>query len=146
MVLPAVTSFEWSANGEALFYTTADATERPNTVSAATLCCVPAVCLRQLNHTAAAAILMPGGNLAEPMSCCICLWLLQVYCRRQGRPTDDVLLFSEADVQRFITLTRTKDWRYVLINTTSKLSSEVNHWLAAVPQKMCVRRVLGVMT
>jgi protease II len=68
------------------------------------------------------------------------MWLLQVYCRRQGRPADDVLLFEEADVQHFVTLTRTKDWRYVLINTTSKLSSEVNQ---ASHCRMWGTRMLG---
>lgn len=29
-------------------------------------------------------------------------------------------------MKHFITLTRTKDWRYVIINSTSKLSSEVS--------------------
>lgn len=38
---------------------------------------------------------------------------------------DDDLLFIEPDPRHFVTLTRTKDWRYVLINTHAKLSSEV---------------------
>lgn len=32
MVLPAVTSFEWSADASALYYTTADDTGRPSRV------------------------------------------------------------------------------------------------------------------
>lgn len=61
----------------------------------------------------------------------MCLILLQVYCRRQGRPAEDVLLFEEGDAKHFITLTRTKDWRYVLINSTAKLSSEVSQRAAS---------------
>jgi protease II len=48
----------------------------------------------------------------------------QVFCRRQGVPGDR-LVFEEGDVKHFITLTRSKDWGYVLINSTSKLSTEV---------------------
>jgi hypothetical protein len=43
------------------------------------------------------------------------------------RQQQDELLFSEADPKHFVTLTRTKDWRYVLINSHAKLSSEVRH-------------------
>jgi protease II len=45
----------------------------------------------------------------------------------------DALLFHEPDAKHFITLTRTKDWRYILINSTSKLSSEV---------RTCMRRLM----
>lgn len=79
MVLPAVTSFEWSADASTLYYTTVDDTGRPS----------------------------------------------RVFCRRRGVPGDR-LVFEEGDVKHFITLTRSKDWRYVLINSTSKLSTEVH--------------------
>eukprot|EP00878_Enallax_costatus_P038955 GHUV01044459.1.p1 GENE.GHUV01044459.1~~GHUV01044459.1.p1 ORF type:complete len:505 (+),score=167.38 GHUV01044459.1:538-2052(+) len=39
---------------------------------------------------------------------------------------DDVALFTDTDPKHFVTLTHTKDWRYVLINSHSKLSSEVH--------------------
>jgi hypothetical protein len=44
---------------------------------------------------------------------------------QQHRQQQDQLLFTEADPKHFVTLTRTKDWRYVLINSHAKLSSEV---------------------
>ncbi|KAF6262570.1 prolyl oligopeptidase family-domain-containing protein [Scenedesmus sp. NREL 46B-D3] len=43
-----------------------------------------------------------------------------------ARQSHDQLLFTEADPKHFVTLTRTKDWRYVLINSHCKLSSEVH--------------------
>lgn len=52
--------------------------------------------------------------------------VLQVYRRSTTSQQDDALLFDEPDARHFVTLTRTKDWRYVLINSTSKLSSEVS--------------------
>lgn len=47
-------------------------------------------------------------------------------------------------MKHFVTLTRSKDWRYVLINSTSKLSTEVRpHWggqLCVAPQAVkCLR-------
>lgn len=44
----------------------------------------------------------------------------------QQQQQQDELLFTEADPKHFMTLTRTKDWRYVLINSHAKLSSEVS--------------------
>lgn len=44
----------------------------------------------------------------------------------QQQQQQDELLFTEADPKHFVTLTRTKDWRYVLINSHAKLSSEVH--------------------
>jgi hypothetical protein len=37
----------------------------------------------------------------------------------------DALLYEDPDAKHFITLTRTKDWRFIVINTHAKLSSEV---------------------
>lgn len=37
----------------------------------------------------------------------------------------DELLYEEADARHYVTLTRTKDWRFLLLNSHSKLSSEV---------------------
>jgi len=44
---------------------------------------------------------------------------------------DDTLLLEELDPTHFVSLTRTKDWRYVLINSHAKLSSEVQRRAAA---------------
>ncbi len=44
--------------------------------------------------------------------------------RSQGVPPAELLL-QEPDEARFLQLGRTKDWRYVSINSNSKLSCEV---------------------
>jgi hypothetical protein len=50
----------------------------------------------------------------------------QVLRRRLGSPPkEDALLFEEPDPSHFVSLTRTKDWRYLLVNSHAKLSSEV---------------------
>eukprot|EP00879_Flechtneria_rotunda_P007371 GHRR01007732.1.p1 GENE.GHRR01007732.1~~GHRR01007732.1.p1 ORF type:complete len:851 (+),score=260.67 GHRR01007732.1:215-2767(+) len=59
----------------------------------------------------------------------------------------DELLYHEPDPKHFVTLTRTKDWHYVVINTHSKLSSEV--WLInahnPTAKPVCIQqRQLGV--
>ncbi|WIA09240.1 hypothetical protein OEZ85_008648 [Tetradesmus obliquus] len=46
--------------------------------------------------------------------------------QQQQQQQQDELLFTECDPKHFVTLTRTKDWRYVLINSHAKLSSEVH--------------------
>ena len=50
-----------------------------------------------------------------------------MYLRRRGpvSAAGDALLYHDPDAKHFITLTRTKDWRNVLINSSSKISSEV---------------------
>jgi protease II len=52
---------------------------------------------------------------------------------QQQRQQQNQLLFTEADAKHFVTLTHTKDWRYVLINSHAKLSSEVRHRQRQVP-------------
>jgi protease II len=47
--------------------------------------------------------------------------------QQQQHCQQDELLFTEGDAKHFVMLTRTKDWRYVLINSHAKLSSEVRH-------------------
>lgn len=80
---------------------------------------------------------------SQPGILMVCLWchagiVCQVFSRQRGAgaaaggSVSDRLLFHEPHARHFITLTRTKDWRYVLINTTSKLSSEVRVCTAAV--------------
>lgn len=50
----------------------------------------------------------------------------QVRCHRLGTPpASDALLFTESDPRRHIQLTKTRDGRLILINSNSKLSSEV---------------------
>ncbi|KAJ7567366.1 hypothetical protein O6H91_02G143800 [Diphasiastrum complanatum] len=49
----------------------------------------------------------------------------RVFYRNFTCGTDDVLVFEEKDPQRFVDVTRTKDWSYILINVNSKTSSEV---------------------
>lgn len=59
--------------------------------------------------------------LALPMDEC-----KQVMRRRLGAAVpEDALVFEEHDPAHFVSLTRTKDWKYVLINSHAKLSSEV---------------------
>jgi hypothetical protein len=43
----------------------------------------------------------------------------------KSAPFDDREVFHEPDPSHFVSLTRSKDWRYVLVNSHSKLSSEV---------------------
>jgi hypothetical protein len=51
---------------------------------------------------------------------------LQVLVHSLGeKQSNDVLLFEEKDPACFVGLTRTKDWKLLLINSHSKLSSEV---------------------
>lgn len=46
--------------------------------------------------------------------------------RRLGAPAcEDAAVFEEADPSHFVSLTRTKDWGCVLVNSHSKLTSEV---------------------
>jgi hypothetical protein len=47
---------------------------------------------------------------------------------------DDPVLFEERDPRHFVALTRTKDWRALVVNSHSKLSSEVRLMLGA-PQE-----------
>eukprot|EP00775_Hariotina_reticulata_P010327 gene10327-10484_t len=48
----------------------------------------------------------------------------KVWRRTPGEP--DTLIYTEHDRKHFVALTRTKDWSYLLINSHSKLSSEVD--------------------
>lgn len=50
---------------------------------------------------------------------------LQVMLRHLSRGIPDVCLLEEADPQRFLELSRTKDGAYVAINSNSKTDSEV---------------------
>lgn len=59
------------------------------------------------------------GAPSPPVALCTC----QVWRRTPGEP--GTLIYTEHDPKHFVALTRTKDWSYLLINSHSKLSSEV---------------------
>lgn len=142
-IIPGMRQAEWSADGRTLVYTLPDDTGRDSKVGA--LLCRLVVCpcvgrcrlskpngISRGSHafhrrrTRFPQIPVPLYDSDPPPIPCAHTDE-QVMAHTVGRPlSEDTLLFEEPDPACFVSITRTKDWRYLLINSHSKLSSEVS--------------------